>query len=308
MRFPGESVIGSTIMPLSDLLTRSTSDACSSIDRFLWMTPMPPCCAMAMASRDSVTVSIAALTSGTDRRMWRVSRVDTSTWVGVTSECRGTSSTSSKVRAVARPVSVESSVGISVFSSIGFIQGRGNLWRGCRGGWSRRRPMALLVFLAAAARARIVAADFWFVASDRLDDVVSADARRLRSASRSRRPPGPRCRRVRTEDRARGRFARRIIHDERRPAWRCPSGCGHSRAFVQDRPQPPQVANDLFVDALLHSLKEIEAFFLVLDERIALAVAAKPDAFLQMVEAVEMVLPLLVDDLQHDVALDPLQD
>ena len=75
MRWSGESVIGFTIMPLSDRLTRSTSDACSSIDRFLWMTPMPPCCAIAIASRDSVTVSIAALASGTFRRMLRVNRV-----------------------------------------------------------------------------------------------------------------------------------------------------------------------------------------------------------------------------------------
>ena len=108
MRWVGESVIGSTIMPLSDRFTRSTSDACSSIDRFLWMTPMPPCCAIAIASRDSVTVSIAALASGTFSRMLRVRRVLTSTWVGSTSECRGTSSTSSKVSAVARPVSTDS--------------------------------------------------------------------------------------------------------------------------------------------------------------------------------------------------------
>ena len=80
MRWVGESVIGLTIMPLSDRFTRSTSDACSSIDRFLWMTPRPPCCAIAIASRDSVTVSIAALTSGTFSRMLRVSRVLTSTW------------------------------------------------------------------------------------------------------------------------------------------------------------------------------------------------------------------------------------
>ena len=80
MRWVGESVIGSTIMPLSDRFTRSTSEACSSIDRFLWMTPRPPCCAIAIARRDSVTVSIAALTSGTFSRMWRVSCVLTSTW------------------------------------------------------------------------------------------------------------------------------------------------------------------------------------------------------------------------------------
>ena len=37
MRFVGESVIGLTIIPLSERFTRSTSEACSSTDRFLWM-------------------------------------------------------------------------------------------------------------------------------------------------------------------------------------------------------------------------------------------------------------------------------
>ena len=84
MRLVGESVIGLTIMPLSDRLTRSTSEACSSTDRFLWMMPMPPCCAIAIASRDSVTVSIAALSSGTLRRMLRVTHEVTSTALGST--------------------------------------------------------------------------------------------------------------------------------------------------------------------------------------------------------------------------------
>ena len=95
--------MGLTIIPLSDRFTRSTSEACSSIDRFLWITPRPPCCAIAMARRDSVTVSIAALTIGTFSRILRVSRVLTSTCVGSTVECRGTSRTSSKVSAVAGP-------------------------------------------------------------------------------------------------------------------------------------------------------------------------------------------------------------
>src|SRR5450759_3795569 len=56
MRCSGESVIGLTIMPLSDRLTRSTSEACSSIERFLWMTPMPPCCAIAMAQHGGIGV------------------------------------------------------------------------------------------------------------------------------------------------------------------------------------------------------------------------------------------------------------
>ncbi len=101
IRCVGDSVTGLTIIPLSERLTRSTSEACSSIDRFLWMTPIAPCCAIAMASSDSVTVSIAALASGTLSRMLRENRVDTSTCVGSTCECCGTSSTSSKVRAVA---------------------------------------------------------------------------------------------------------------------------------------------------------------------------------------------------------------
>ena len=68
--------------------------------------PSAPCCAIAMASADSVTVSIAALTSGTLSRMLRVKRVETSTALGSTGECCGTSSTSSKVRAVVRPFSI----------------------------------------------------------------------------------------------------------------------------------------------------------------------------------------------------------
>ena len=47
--------------------------------RFLWMMPMPPCWAIAMASRFSVTVSIAALRMGTLSRMRRVRRELTST-------------------------------------------------------------------------------------------------------------------------------------------------------------------------------------------------------------------------------------
>ena len=52
-----------------------TSSACCSGVMFLWMTPMPPSCAMAMAVRASVTVSIAADSSGMLSRRLRVSRV-----------------------------------------------------------------------------------------------------------------------------------------------------------------------------------------------------------------------------------------
>ena len=74
-----------------------------------------------------------------------------------------------------------------------------------------------------------------------------------------------------------------------------------------DGAQPPEVAHHLLAHPVVHVLEEGVALLLVLDERIALAVAAQPDALLQVVEAVEVVLPLDVHDLQHDVALDAAQ-
>ena len=56
--------MGLRMMPLSYFLTASTSRAWRSVLMFLWMMPMPPSRAMAMASRASVTVSMAAETSG----------------------------------------------------------------------------------------------------------------------------------------------------------------------------------------------------------------------------------------------------
>ena len=103
MWWRGDSVIGLTIMPLSDRFTRSISPAWSSMLRFLWTTPMPPCWAIAMAKPLSVTVSIAAERIGTFRRMLRVSRELKSTWLGSTCECCGTSRTSSNVSTSGRP-------------------------------------------------------------------------------------------------------------------------------------------------------------------------------------------------------------
>ena len=52
-----------------------------------------------MASRLSVTVSMAAESSGMLSAMWRVKWVFRFTFFGRTRECAGTSNTSSKVRA-----------------------------------------------------------------------------------------------------------------------------------------------------------------------------------------------------------------
>ncbi len=101
-RRPAPTVIGSRITPDSNFLTRRTSAAWRSIVMFLWMMPMPPDCAIVIARRASVTVSIAAETIGRFRRIVRVRRVPRSTSRGSTSEYAGTSETSSKVRASER--------------------------------------------------------------------------------------------------------------------------------------------------------------------------------------------------------------
>src|SRR3954465_13579379 len=65
---------------------------------FLWMTPIPPARAIAIAMSDSVTVSMAADANGTFSEIPRVNSDDVLTSFGCTRECRGLSKTSSKVR------------------------------------------------------------------------------------------------------------------------------------------------------------------------------------------------------------------
>ena len=95
--WPGASQKGLVMTPFSLRLTISTCSACWLIDMFLWMTPMPPSRAMAMAMRYSVTVSIAELISGIFSRIFFVRLVCRSTSAGSTSLAAGISSTSSKV-------------------------------------------------------------------------------------------------------------------------------------------------------------------------------------------------------------------
>ncbi|OQC35211.1 MAG: hypothetical protein BWX66_01660 [Deltaproteobacteria bacterium ADurb.Bin058] len=98
-RKSGPTVTGSSIILLSDFLTRSTSRAWASMDRFLWITPIPPCLAMEIAALASVTVSIAALTKGIRKLTLRVKRVSRRTSFGKTVLCWGTNKMSSKVKA-----------------------------------------------------------------------------------------------------------------------------------------------------------------------------------------------------------------
>ena len=57
------------------------------------------------------------------------------------------------------------------------------------------------------------------------------------------------------------------------------------------------------VDAVEHRLKHVEAFLLVFDQRILLAVTNQADALLQVIQRQQVVLPLRIDDVQHDDAL-----
>jgi len=93
----GDIVMGSTIIPLSDFLTFSTSWACSSMPIFLWIIPMPPSWAMHIAVLASVTVSMAALRRGICSFMAFVRYVDTSISLGIVLLRDGSRRTSSNV-------------------------------------------------------------------------------------------------------------------------------------------------------------------------------------------------------------------
>src|SRR5204862_7106824 len=103
--------------------------------------------------------------------MLRVSRVETSTCVGSTVECWGTSRTSSNVRAVASSVPVGRRVSDPALSSIRYPSSRG-------------LAMTFLVFFSAAARAWIVAPDLLLVAPHGLDHIIPPGARRNRALPR----------------------------------------------------------------------------------------------------------------------------
>ncbi len=148
----GRQVTGSTIIPLSERFTLSTSAACESIVRFLWMTPRPPFCAIAIARRDSVTVSIAAERIGMFRPMPGARRVFRSVSAGWTFERAGRRRTSSNVRAS----------GISRSFTMGIHTTDGgrplSSARSAGGGTHPGRSVAFLVLLPGAARARFVPA------------------------------------------------------------------------------------------------------------------------------------------------------
>src|SRR5207245_11290230 len=128
--------------------------------------------------------------------------------------------------------------------------------------------VAFLVLLPGAAGARVVAADLGRGSLERLDLRVLAPG--------GRRPVGV----VDVLRAARGERGRR--------AARALPGDLALR-LAHDRLEAEEVLHELVLDALLHQREELEGFLLVLDERIALSVAAQPDAFLHVIEGTSRV-------------------
>ncbi len=126
----------------------------------------------------------------------------------------------------------------------------------------KSRPAAFLVFLPRAARARVVPADL----------VVLVDYRRpflLLALGRCRVAPLP------------------LLPF-------------HLLLFLADlRLQKHQVPDNLFFDPVEKRFEGHESLFLVFDEGVPLAVSSQADALLEVVHVQEVVLPLVVDHLQH---------
>src|SRR5450759_1457370 len=179
---------------------------------------------------------------------------------------------------------------------------------------ARLCPVALLVLLPAAARARVVAPDL--VAHDPLLHGHGARAgggaaalaasgghvgrRRVREAVFGRRPVlagGQR------------RAGERGLRDEVVAARVVQA---HERLLEGDGREHGKILGVVLherrdgarLDAVHHVLEEVEPLALVLDQRVALAESAQVDALLQVVHVEQVVLPARVDDLQHHGALD----
>ena len=68
------------------------------------------------------------------------------------------------------------------------------------------------------------------------------------------------------------------------------------------RLQEEKESHRVFLDSAHQVLEQLEGFLLVLHERIALAIAAQADAFLEMIHRKKVILPVRIHDLQHDHA------
>ncbi len=65
--------------------------------------------------------------------------------------------------------------------------------------------------------------------------------------------------------------------------------------------QPEETLSKGLANVVDQVLKEVERFTLVLDQRILLATRSILDGVPQLIEVVQMILPLLIEHLQHEV-------
>src|SRR5882724_8339281 len=66
-----------------------------------------------------------------------------------------------------------------------------------------------------------------------------------------------------------------------------------------------EITHGFVVDARHHVFEKNECFFLELNERIFLRIAAKADRFLQVIERQQVIFPLRIDHVKNDAALEP---
>src|SRR3984885_11991688 len=64
-----------------------------------------------------------------------------------------------------------------------------------------------------------------------------------------------------------------------------------------------KIASSVCLEALQHGFEHLERFFLVLDQRIVLAVTSQSNSLLEMVHAEEVIFPLRIQNAEHDHAL-----
>src|SRR4029077_1564802 len=161
-----------------------------------------------------------------------------------------------------------------------------------------REPVALLVLLAASARARIVAPDLLGVAPHGLDLLRARRGLPVREAHARRRSLLLASLQI-----GDGGGHRRIEILGRREAGRR-SGVGLHRGRLRLQLDAHQLLDHVRLHAADQLLEQVVAFLLVLLQRVLLAVAAQPDALLQVVHAEEVVAPQVVERLQPDDALE----
>src|SRR4051794_33082529 len=160
-----------------------------------------------------------------------------------------------------------------------------------------RRPasaaVAELVLLAAPAVAGVVAAGGLFDPDGRLgrlgvvSDLLGVDQTTGGRFRRSGRPQ-----RLRALD---GALGGRVLE---------PAGGLLGRGLLLPDLGGGDVADEVVLHGAHHGLEHVEALPLPLDQRVLLAHGPEVDALLEVVHLVEVLAPLLVDDGQHDPALD----